>query len=275
MDLFSKEEIQALLKEHRVVPSKKFGQNFLIDREFVSKITTAASLRKEDTVLEIGPGIGNLTQELAKNAKHVFAIEKDQAMITVLKETTKNYNNITIIHGDALEEKIPFAGPYKIIANLPYYITSPLIRKFLETTNQPTGIIVMVQKEVADRICAKTPKMNLLAVSVQFYATVTLEALVPKEVFWPMPSVNSAIIKITPKNETLPCEPALFFRIVKAGFSQPRKQLINNFSAHLQISRDATTTWLLNNKIAPEQRAQTLTMDNWISLTQTFGIINK
>jgi len=167
---------------------------------------------------------------------------------------------------------------YKLVANIPYYLTSPLIRKFLENPpnyNQPEEIILMVQKEVAQRICASPPNMSILAVSVQFYAKAKIIFYVKKENFWPKPKVDSAIIKITPGGLTSSeaggqTSPDLFFKIVKAGFSQPRKQIGNNLSKMLKLDKQQINSWLSKNKIKPTQRAETLSVDDWICLTNNF-----
>src|SRR3989339_1355910 len=253
MDLTSPTTIKEILSKYSARPSKGLGQNFLIDKKVLKKIIGAADLNKNDVVLEVGPGIGTLTQELAKNAKKVIAVEKDKIMIKILGETLKDYKNIEIINGDILrilnfkfsilnQNLISQFSNYKVVSNIPYYLTSPLIRKFLESDNKPSEIILMVQKEVAQRICSKPPDMSLLAVSVQFYADVKIISYVSKNCFWPSPKVDSAIIKITPGGPTSReaggrTSPDLFFKIVKAGFSQPRKQLAGNFSKTLKIDR--------------------------------------
>lgn len=271
-------EIKNLFKKYRIFPSKKLGQNFLISKKFLKKIIETADLSKNDVVLEIGPGIGNLTKEIAKRVKKVIAIEKDQKMIEVLKDLLDNLDikNVKIIKGDILKidfkkilSKIKF---YKVVANIPYYLTSPLIRKFLESDFLPERIILTIQKEVAQRICAKPPRMNLLAVATQFYAKVEIISYISKKFFWPSPKVDSAIIKITPFKK-YEIEKNLFFKIVKAGFSHPRKKLINNFSKNLKIDKNKIKEILLKNNINPDQRAETLTLDNWVSLTKIFGPI--
>src|SRR3989344_566384 len=172
MDLTSIKIIKELLLKHSTKPSKIMGQNFLVDKLILDKIIKSADLSISDTVLEIGPGIGTLTYALAKKSKKVIAIEKDRFMVDILKETLQDVENVEVIQGDILKilnlkSKIL---NYKVVANIPYYLTSPLIRKLLESDNPPTEIILMVQKEVAQRICANPPNMSLLAVSVQFYA---------------------------------------------------------------------------------------------------------
>ncbi len=309
MDLTSPKTIKELLAKHSTKPLKGLGQNFLIDQATLKKIVEAADLKPTDTILEVGPGIGTLTQALAPLAKTVLAIEKDKNMVEILKETLAHFKNINVIHGDILKMKpqIPIANDqltkniviaskakqsntqlpkkYKIVANIPYYLTSPLIRMFLESGNPPESMVLMVQKEVAQRICAKPPHMSILAVSVQFYAKAEIISYVGKEKFWPSPKVDSAIIKITPySNSSLrsaaPAGVALwqsnnpafvekFFQIVKAGFSHPRKQLANNFSVILKKDRKEVEVWLSKNDIKSNQRAETLSIQNWINLTNS------
>jgi len=274
MNLVLKKAVKNLLKKYKIQPLKGFGQNFLINREVLKKIIEAANLTKNDIVLEIGPGIGNLTQELAKRAKKVVAIEKDQKMVEILKEALKEYKNVEIIKEDILKTNIQYLISniqYKVVANLPYYITSPVIRKFLESENQPKEMILMVQKEVAQRICSKPPDMSILAVSVQFYAEPEIVSYVSKKSFWPSPKVDSAILKISALNQRRKSAfNQRFFKIVKAGFSQPRKQLVNNLSNGLRIDKIKTEDWLLKNNIQPSQRAETLSIKDWMNLTKSF-----
>jgi len=280
MDLYSIKTIKELLKVQKTTPKDRLGQNFLLEKRVASKMLVAAELSLKDTVLEIGPGIGTLTQELAKSAKQIAAVEKDPAMVEILKETTKDLKNIQIVQGDILKLNLTELsypqlneikdGKYKVVANLPYYITSPVVRMFLETENKPGLIVLMVQKEVAQRICAKPPDMSLLAVSVQFYAEVKIVSFVRKGAFWPRPKVDSAIIKIVPNKERPEISPARFFHVVKAGFKQARKQLGNNFTQGLRLSREETETWLNQTGIQPTQRAETLSLENWVALTKSF-----
>ena len=272
MDLYSIKTIKELLRAHNSTPKEHLGQNFLLEKRVAAKMLRAAELSLEDTILEIGPGIGTLTKELAKNAGRIIAVEKDPAMIKILRETTKTLSNIKIIQADILSLSLLRLAKegYKVVANLPYYITSPVIRMFLEAKlPKPELMIFMVQKEVAQRICAKPKDMNLLAVSVQFYAEPKIVSFVSKGAFWPRPKVDSAILKLVPKKELPPVNPALFFRIVKAGFKQPRKQLGNNLMQGLKLKREEIETWLSQVNIAPTQRAETLSLKDWISLTKS------
>ncbi len=277
----SVKNVENLLKNYGIRPSKKLGQNFLVDEKTFDKILKTADLSKNDIVLEIGPGIGNLTAKLAKKAKKVLAIEKDKKMCEVLKKELKKQNieNVQIINKDILKINYDsiikwFNGcDYELVANLPYYITSAVIRKFLEFKKPPESMILMIQKEVAQRICAKPGKMSLLAVSVQFYAKPKIISYVSKKSFWPEPKVDSSIIRIIPlKIKFSKKFTEKFFKIVKAGFSHPRKQLINNLAKELKLEKEKTRQWLLKNKIQPSQRAETLSVDNWKRLTKSFKI---
>lgn len=268
MELTSVKGIKEILKKNEIKPLKKFGQNFLINKNVLEDFVGTAQLNKNDVVLEIGPGLGTLTQELAKKAKEVIAIEKDRNIIELLKENLKDFNNIEIIQEDILKIKKIDIKNYKIVANLPFYLTAPVIRKFLELENPPKEMILIIQKEVAQRICSTPPRMSILSVSVQFYAVPKIISLIPKENFWPQPKVDSAIIKITPHQLYSNIIRSHFFRVVKVGFSQPRKQIINNLS-NLLLDKEKTKKWLLSNNIKLEQRAETLSVKDWVGLTKT------
>jgi 16S rRNA (adenine1518-N6/adenine1519-N6)-dimethyltransferase len=300
MDLTSCVFIKELFKKKGIKVSKGLGQNFLVDRNVLEKIIKAAEISPDDVVLEIGPGIGNLTQELAKSAKKVIAVEKDPKMVEILKEILKcsNVTNVEIVQGDILklgifnfqfsifkrnpnspakkatpEGAFQIPKQYKIVANLPYYITSPVIRKFLESENPPSEMILMVQKEVAQRICARPPRMNLLAVSVQFYAEPKIVSYVSKNSFWPSPKVDSAILRIAPliNADRKQINVDLFFRVVKAGFSQPRKQILNNLSKKLKLTKKEVSSWLSKNNISPTQRVEKLSIGDWIRLVENYS----
>ena len=269
--LSSRTIVTSLLRKHRLRPSKRLGQNFLIDEKVIQNILHAAHLQKDDVILEIGPGIGVLTRALCKKVSKVIAIEKDRAMVNILKETLKECENVAIILGDALKIDVPVYPHYKIVASLPYSIVAPIIRKFLESRNPPQQMVLVVQKEVAQKICAHQKKMNLLAVSVQVYAAPEIISFISKKSFFPQPNVDGAILTITPHPRAARKQIAipLFFKIVKAGFSHPRKQLINNLSKGLQLNKEQATLLLQRNGIHPTQRAETLTISQWIQLTKT------
>jgi len=296
MSLVSIRDIKNLLKRHEVHLLKRLGQIFLIDEGVIKKIIESAQLSKNDIILEIGPGIGVLTMKLAKKAKKVIAIEKDPKMIEILKELLECWNvrNVEIVKGDILKlDPKPYTlKPYKVVANLPFYLTVPVIRQFLEAVEtKPQQMVLVVQKEVGQRICARPPEMSILAVSVQFYvypvksreagaakpqfngAGPEIITFVSKKSFWPQPKVDGAIIKIISKKlSTRPGDVDLFFKIVRAGFSHPRKQLINNLSRGLKLERNEAESWLLKNNIRPSQRAETLSVEDWINLLQSCRI---
>ena len=283
------------LNAQLVKPKKQLGQYWLKRKSVLNKIIDSADLKKEDLVIEIGPGLGVLTKELAGKAGKVIAIEKDHLLIPLLKEKFKNNKNVEIIEDDILrlvssieyrvssikntEYKIPDTK-YKIVANLPYYAATHIIRQFLETKNKPELMVLMLQKEVAQRVCAKPPllrsssfggqaKMSLLAISIQLYADAKIIDYVSKNAFSPKPKIDSAIIKIKPlTNNKKSVDIDLFFKIVKAGFSQPRKQLLNNLSKNLKLPKEEIKIWLLKNNLKPEQRAESLTIDDWFVLTK-------
>ncbi|MBL7142385.1 MAG: ribosomal RNA small subunit methyltransferase A [Candidatus Pacebacteria bacterium] len=273
MDLSYKKNIKNLLKSKQVKPTKRLGQNFLVDSKIIKNIIKAADLNSKDFVLEIGPGLGVLTKELVQRAKKVIAVEKDKNMVKLLQENLKA-KNLEIINKDILKF-VPEFKNYKIVANLPFYLTSPAIRRFLEAIdNPPQQMVLVVQKEVGQRICASPPRMSILAVSVQAYAKAEILSYISKKSFWPEPKVDSAVIRITPCLSNYvyisPEKREVFFKIIKAGFCQPRKQLINNFSKSLKLDKEKVKKWLLKNKIQPSQRAETLDIKNWISLTETY-----
>ncbi|MEA3344466.1 MAG: 16S rRNA (adenine(1518)-N(6)/adenine(1519)-N(6))-dimethyltransferase RsmA [Patescibacteria group bacterium] len=276
MELTSVSNIKSLLKKHNAILSKRFGQNFLIDKNVIKKILNQAKIGPKDIVLEIGPGIGTMTIELAKKAKKIIAVEKDFKMVEILKDTLSDFQNIEIIQDDILkfvDSKFVINDSYKVVANLPYYITSPVIRKLLEINNKPKEIILMVQKEVAQRICACAPKTNLLAISVQFYAMPKIISYVSKKSFYPKPKVDSAIIQLKTVKQNSKIDKDKFFKIVKAGFSHPRKQLANNLLKELdfsdkKINKEEIISLLDRKGIFATQRPETLTLKNWIELTK-------
>jgi len=277
MDFTTKNGLINLFRENKAFPLKKLGQNFLIDKKITKKFIEAASLKSSDVVLEIGAGIGNLTIRIAPEVKKVIAVEKDKRLIEILKKNLKILGNTEIISEDVLKFQISKIKNqnYKVMGNLPFYLAAAAIRKFLEAEKPPEEIILLVQKEVGQRICARPPDMSLLAVSVQFYAKPEIVSLVSKKAFWPQPKIDSAIIKIVPFRKTRNVSPLLFFKIVKAGFSQPRKQIINNLSKELKLSKSQAGSWLLKNNIDPKLRAETLSLNDWILLTKNFHFVVK
>ncbi len=245
---------------------KSLGQNFLINRGVLDKIINAAELDKNDTVIEIGPGTGVLTEKLAEKADKIIAIEKDRRLIEGLKEKFKN-TNVEIVEADVLKLDIGELfrnykleirnSNYKVVGNIPYYITSHLLKTISEEWARPKLIVLMVQKEVAQRITAKPPHMNLLALSVQFYAEPKIISYISRGSFRPMPKVGSAIIRLNPKDERLKPEfKKEFFKLTKTAFAGKRKQLKNTIG--LEVLNKAN--------IRPKARPEELSMDDWLNL---------
>ncbi len=258
---------------------KKLGQVFLTDHAVIKKIIQEGGISKKDQILEIGPGKGALTQALVGTGANVIAIEKDPELVQLLQKKFKDQSNLKIIQADIRDflrsdnrhtEYSIQNTEYKVIGNIPYYLTSRLLRLLLENSIKPALIILMVQKEVAQRIIAKPPKMNLLAASVQFYAKPKIICYVSKTAFSPQPKVDSAIIKITPINADENTDELLkknFFKVVKAGFKQPRKLLINNLCANLKINKEIVSKALEQLNIPLGARAQNLSVEEWICLS--------
>ena len=251
----------------------KLGQNFLRDRGITQKIIDSANLQPNDFVIEIGPGEGVLTEELKKYAKTVLAIEIDPILAKKLKEKFKNTPNVEIISADILKINLPDLtekfkisdNSYKVVANLPYYITSPIIRLFLEAETKPKEMILMVQKEVAERIVASPGKMSILAVSVQYYAQPELLFEVSKKAFCPVPKVDSAVIKIANTSQSnIDLEKTKsFFRLVRAGFCAKRKTLVNNVTSSLKLDKRMIEEKLKKIGLQSNVRAQELSVEKW------------
>lgn len=257
-------------------PRKELGQNFLADKNILKKIVRAADINPSDTILEIGPGMGHLTRVLAETNAHIVAVELDRNLLENLRETFADTPNVRFLEGDILHqapiEWLSNGGtaspPYKVVANIPYYITSPILRYLLEAAPPPTRIVLMTQREVAQQIISKPPHASLLGVSVQFYGTPRIVDNVPAGAFYPRPKVDSAIVQIDVTGPQLPADPQQFFRIVRAGFGAKRKQLHNALAGGLQLSTDQVRLLLLRANIEASRRAETLTLAEWQSLAQ-------
>jgi len=265
-------QTRRLLRQFDLRARKGLGQHFLIDGEVLERITSAAELTPADVVIEVGPGLGVLTRELARQAGRVIAIELDSRLAAALKQTLAPFNNVTIINDDVLKiEPADLATGYKVVANLPYYITSPVLRHFLEASAKPRLMIVMVQKEVAEAIVAKPGKMSLLSVSVQFYGEPRIISPVPAQCFYPAPKVNSAILRIDPHPQPrVAVDEGGFFELVRAGFTAPRKQLVNSLAQGLGVSKADALSLLETAGIVSQRRAETLTLGEWARLWQVF-----
>lgn len=271
MKLYAPSTINEIKERHGFRLSKSLGQNFLTDKNIIDRIIEASNITEDDLVVEIGPGIGVLTAEAAECAGRVAAVEIDRNLIPILKETLREYNNVTVINQDVLKTDITGLieenrqkGGVKIIGNLPYYITTPIIMKLLEDRVPADSITVMMQKEVADRIKAEPGSKTYGAISaaVQYYCTVTQVASVPKEVFFPQPKVDSSVLRLDIRAEH-PVElidEAMFFLCIKAGFGQRRKTLLNSLTGAAGLNRDAVREVLDAAKIEPSRRAETLSL---------------
>jgi 16S rRNA (adenine1518-N6/adenine1519-N6)-dimethyltransferase len=254
---------------------KRLGQVFLKDRAVINKIIQAGRIKPQDQILEIGPGKGILTQALVETKANIIAVEKDPELVKFLKNKFKNQSNLKIIQGDIRDffkstKHKTLNNNYKAIGNIPYYLTSHLIQLLLESKKQPQEIVLMIQKEVAQRIIRNPPKMNLLAASVQFYAKPEIICYVPKTAFFPKPKIDSAVIKITPiktKENTNKILTKKIFKIIKAGFKQPRKLLINNLAINLKIEKENIKKAYQCLNIPLKSRGQNLSLNEWASLS--------
>ena len=265
--------IKQLLKQYDLKPQKGLGQNFLIDEGALARVVEAAGIGLEDTVLEIGPGLGSLTHLLVNTARRVVAVELDMHLVAALEDIFKDTANLELVAGDILEVNLNqlFTEPgYLVVANIPYYITSVLIRHLLEAQNPPQRLVLTVQKEVAQRICAKVGSLSLLALSVQVYGKPKIADRIPAGAFYPAPKIDSAVVRIDLYPEpVVPRERLdLFFRLTKAGFSQKRKTLQNSVSAGMHWDKEETARLLNEAGIEPQRRAQNVSLDEWVRLVE-------
>lgn len=260
--------VAALLRQYDLRPSKGLGQNFLQDNRALQKIVSAAELGPADDVLEIGPGLGGLTRYLALSARSVTAVELDLKLFPALQSVLAPYQNVRLVQGDILEldpaDLVDSPG-YLVVANIPYYITSAVIRHLLESEHRPSRAVLTVQKEVAERICASPGKMSLLALSVQVYGKPAIVGQIPAEAFYPSPKVDSAVLQVEIYPNPLIPIPLLdkFFMLIKAGFSQKRKTLRNALSSGLRIAPVEAVQLLTTAGIDPQRRAETLSIEEW------------
>lgn len=283
----NKAEIKFLCQQYRLKPSKSKGQNFLIDSSVLPKMAQAAGLTKKDHVLEIGPGFGILTEQLIKESQKVLCVELDKNLFQFINQKFQDQSKIEIINADILKiknqdlvEKLN-SQEYKVIANLPYNISKPVLRKFLSYEPKPELMVLMLQKEVAEKIIGRFGKMSVLSMSVKFYAQAEIVCPVAKNSFYPEPAVDSAVVKIVLRKK-LPDEflkilspqeiknfdEKKFWQLVKIGFSSPRKQLHNNLSAGYKLNPTEMKNLLIKAKIKPEERAENLNMTDWALLYQ-------
>ncbi len=268
--------VKASLDESGLHPRKKWGQHFLTDPRILESIAEAGAVTPADTVLEIGPGLGHLTRVLAARAGRVIAVEVDQDLAGKLQREFAGVSNVEVKHGDILErEPAEWIGAgmqpaltFKVVANLPYYITSAIVRHVLEAEDKPSIIVVMVQREVARRMIARPPAMNLLAVSVQFFASVRIVRTIAPGAFYPPPKVESAVVRMDvfehPRGGI--AHPKRLFQLVRAGFGEKRKQLRNSLAHGLELEPSIVVDLLARSGIAPARRAETLSLEEWQAL---------
>ena len=264
------------LSRYGLRPKQSLAQNFLADETYLAGIVDAAELSASDVVLEVGPGLGVLTDELAERAGRVVAVELDDRLVDLLREDFTDRLHVSIVHGDILAfdpATVAGADAYKVVANLPYYITSAVLRHVLEASRPPSLAVLMVQKEVAERICAGPGDMSLLALSVQFYARPQIVCIVPAGAFYPQPKVDSAVLRLDvyPQPIVRDVRPDRYFTVARAGFGQRRKQLANSLSANLGMPKEVVRDALLNNDIDARRRPETLTLQEWRTVCFALG----
>ncbi|MBI3744551.1 MAG: ribosomal RNA small subunit methyltransferase A [Chloroflexi bacterium] len=264
-----------VLRRNGLRPRKSLGQTFLVNPGALRRIAAAAHLTREDVVIEVGPGTGALTRELLARASSVIAVEKDEALASALEKDFVAEPRLSIVRADALEvdpsvllAQIGRRGEanYKVVANLPYYVATPILRRFLEASIRPSLLVVLLQREVAQSICARPGEMSLLSVAVQIYAEPRMIGVVKAGSFYPPPKVDSAIVRLDVRTEPVGVsrdETGAFFEVVKAGFSAPRKQLANPLAHGLGLSRERTLELLQEAGVDPKRRAETLSLEEW------------
>lgn len=270
---------KTLLEEYDILPRKSLGQNFLHDPNTLDKIVSIAELTPDDLVLEVGPGTGLLTERIAKVSKQLTSIEVDERLQPVLEEIVAQNPNLTVRYQDilTLDMNDLYAGqPYVVVANLPYYITSAIMRHLLESDHQPRRLVITMQMEVAERMIAKPDDMSILSVSVQFFGRPQIAMRLKPSVFWPRPEVDSAVVRIDTYAQPIVDVPdqKLFFRVVRAGFGQKRKQLKNAVSSGLGLDGERTSALFDIAKIDSRRRAETLTLEEWALLTRAYASLN-
>lgn len=264
-----------LLKDMSLTPHKGLGQNFLVDESILQRIVDCAEVTPQTHVLEIGAGLGSLTYFLAQVAQKVSAVEIDRHLLPVARKTLKGCENVELINADILEmdlRELALPDGYMVVANIPYYITSAIIRKLLTAPAKPARLVLTIQEEVAKRICAPAGKLSLLALSVQVFGEPKVVLNIPAGAFHPTPNVDSVTLRVDlyPQPRIPEEKLDLFFRISKAGFSQKRKMLRNTLSAGLHIPREEVNALLESVNIDSQRRAQTLSLDEWAKVVDIF-----
>lgn len=267
--------VQSLLRDYGLRPKKGLGQNFLVDDTYLQRIVSIAQLDRSDEVLEIGAGLGSLTRYLAQAAGRVCAVELDSRFTAVLKKVLKDFSNVVLVNADIMEmdpgEWMERSG-YIVVANIPYYITSALIRHLLEANVKPRRMILTIQKEVARRVCAQPGDLSLLALGVKVYGSPRIELDIPAGAFYPAPKVDSSVLLVDLYAEPRipPSRLDTFFSLAKAAFSHKRKMLHNALAGYAGLGNDGARNLLEIAGISPDRRAQTLSLEEWGRLTQAY-----
>ena len=260
--------VPAQLRQHGLRPDKAMGQNFLVDEGHLAGIVEAAGVGRTDEVLEVGAGLGSLTRYLALAAQRVVAVELDGKLLPILRETMSGQSNVQVVHGDILQLRLAdyFPAPeYLVVANIPYYLTSNLIRHLLEHDPRPGRLALTIQREVAERACAVPPDMSLLALSVQLYGSPRIAHLIPAGAFYPAPKVDSAllVVDLYPEPKLPDSKIDAFFRLSKAAFAQKRKTLANSLASLPDWTKEQASAQLEIAGIDPKRRPQTLSLEEW------------
>lgn len=266
---------QTLLRDYGLKPKKGLGQNFLVDDTFLQRIVEAANVTKSDEALEIGAGLGALTRHLAAFAGKVTAVEIDNQLFPILKKVIKDFNNVRLIQGDIMDIdpcEITSQAGYKVVANIPYYLTSNLIRRLLEAPLKPALIALTIQKEVAQRICAEPGQMSLLSLGVQIYGKPNIAFIIPSTAFYPVPGVDSALLIVNLFDQpVIPVELLdRFFKLAKAAFMQKRKMLHNALAGAPGLGNGKAEELLSRSGIDPDRRAQSLALQEWYLLVKNY-----
>jgi 16S rRNA (adenine1518-N6/adenine1519-N6)-dimethyltransferase len=275
MDLTRVEDVRTALKLAGIKPNKGLGQHFLVDKSSLEAIMDAAAVTKADTVLEIGPGLGVMTRPLADQAGKLVAVETDRVLADLLRRDAPV--NLEVVEQDFLNYDLTqLPKGYKVIANIPYYLTSKIFRLLVESPNPPSVMSVLIQKEVAERITSKPGQLSVLALSVQYYGYPEIVRIVERHRFWPAPAVDSAVLRVTLTGPAFPADPTKLFRLIKAGFGEKRKQLKNSLSGGLNLSSDLGIELVSKAKLPPTARAQELDLKAWQRLykvAETMGLL--
>lgn len=266
MDLSNIKDLKVAMQLAGIKANKGLGQHFLIDAESVDAIIDAANISSSDTVLEVGPGLGVMTDQLAKTGAQIMAVETDHNLVELLNRRLPD--NVQVEEADIMKFNLAnVPTDYKVVANVPYYITSPIIRLLMESKNPPIHSVLLIQKEVAERIAAEPGDMSILALSVQYYADVELVVDVPRDRFYPEPNVDSTVIKLTRKAQpAFAADTAKLFRLIKAGFGEKRKQLRNSLSGGLQMTTEQSARLIEQAGLKDTARAQELSLEQWKAL---------